>query len=51
MVEDMFEVQCGRQGGVMEPLAVRIRSATEWLSNSMNGRTRLWASKPEPNEI
>src|SRR5262249_40589503 len=28
-----------------------IRSSTEWLGNSMNGRARLWASKPEPNEI
>jgi hypothetical protein len=51
-VEDMFEVsmRCGR-GGVEEPLAVRIRSSTEWLGNSMNGRARLCASKPEPNEI
>src|SRR6516162_3202901 len=51
-VEDMFEVsmRCGR-GGVEEPLAVRIRSSTEWLGNSMNGRARPWASKPEPNEI
>ena len=37
--------------GVVEPLAVRIRSSTEWLGNSMNGRARLWPSKPEPNEI
>jgi len=29
----------------------RIRSSTEWLGNSMNGRARLWALKPEPNEI
>src|SRR6516225_4889533 len=33
------------------PLALRIRSSTEWLGNSMNGGVRLWASKPEPNEI
>ena len=33
----------------MEPLALRIRSSTEWLGNAMNGRARLWASKPEPN--
>jgi hypothetical protein len=44
-------VQRGGQGGVGELLAVRIRSSTEWLGNSMNGRARLWASKPEPNEI
>jgi carbon monoxide dehydrogenase subunit G len=44
------KIECGR-GGVEEPLAVRIRSSTEWLGNSMNGRARLWASKPEPNEI
>jgi hypothetical protein len=44
-------VQRGGQGGVVEPLAVRIRSSTEWLGNSMNGRARLWASKPKPNEI
>jgi hypothetical protein len=44
-------VQRGGQGGVVEPLAVRIRSSTEWLGNAMNGRARLWASKPEPNEI
>ena len=35
----------------MEPLTVRIRSSTEWLGNSMNGRARLWASKPEPNDL
>ena len=51
MVEDMFEVSMRWPGGVVEPLAVRIRNSTEWLSNSMNGRPRLWASKPEPNEI
>jgi hypothetical protein len=39
--------QCGGPGGVVEPLAVRIRSSTGWLGNSMNGRPRLWASKPE----
>ena len=50
MVEDMFE-ECGGQGGVVEPLAVRIRNSIEWLSNSMDGRPRLWASKPEPKEI
>jgi len=44
-------VQRGGQGGVVEPLAVRIRSSTEWLGNSMNGRARLWASNPELNEI
>ena len=33
------------------PLAPRIHSSTEWLGNSMNGGVRLWASKPEPNEI
>jgi hypothetical protein len=43
-------MRCGR-GGVEEPLAVRIRSSTEWLGNSMNGRAMLCASKPEPNEI
>ncbi len=43
--------QRGGQGGVVKPLAVRIRSSTEWLGNSMNDRARLWASKPEPNEI
>jgi hypothetical protein len=35
----------------VEPLAVRVPSSTEGLGNSMNGRARLWASKPEPNEI
>jgi hypothetical protein len=44
-------VQRGGQGGVVEPRAVRIRSSTEWLDKSNNGRERLWASKPEPNEI
>ena len=44
-------VQRGGQGGVVEPPAVRVPSSTEWLGNSMNGRARLWASKPEPNEI
>ena len=44
-------VQRGGQEGVVEPLAGRIRSSTERLGNSMNGRARLWASKPEPNEI
>jgi hypothetical protein len=29
------------RGGVVEPLAVRIPSSTEWLGNSMNGRARL----------
>ena len=29
--------QCGGPGGVVEPLAVRIRSSTEWLGNAMNG--------------
>ena len=28
-----------------------IRSSTEWLGNSMNGRARLWASKPELNDL
>jgi len=49
-VEDISRVQRSSQGGVVEPLAVRIPSSTEWLGNSMNGRARLWASKPEPNE-
>ena len=35
----------------MEPPAVRVPSSTEWLGNSMNGRARLWASKPEPNAL
>jgi len=33
------------------PLTLHIRNSTEWLGNSMNGPARLWASKPEPNEI
>jgi hypothetical protein len=33
--------QGGGQGGIVEPLAVRIRSSTEWLGNSMNGLARL----------
>lgn len=50
-VEECSRVQRGGQGGVVEPLAVRICRSTEWLGSSMNGRARLWASKPEPNEI
>jgi hypothetical protein len=34
-----------------EELAVPHSQSTEWLGNSMNGRPRLRASKPEPNEI
>src|SRR5215471_861124 len=41
----------GQGGGVVEPLAARIRSSTEWLGNSTNGRARLWASKPELNDL
>jgi hypothetical protein len=44
-------VQRGGQGGVVEPLAVRIRSSTEWLGNSNERSRETLGSKPEPNEI
>ena len=51
-VEDMFEGSTRvAKEELWNPLALRIRSSTEWLGNSMNGGVRLWASKPEPNEI
>jgi hypothetical protein len=42
--------QCGGQGELWNRWRFAFAS-TEWLSNSMNGRPRLWASKPGPNEI
>ena len=51
-VEDMFEGSTRvAKEELWNPLALRIRSSTEWPGNSMNGGVRLWASKPEPNEI
>jgi hypothetical protein len=51
MVEDMFEVSvrwpgrsCGTAGGAHSQL-------NRVAQQLMNGRPRLWASKPEPDEI